>query len=209
MAQIGMMFDATKIDPATIGGNQLPASDKTGWPVIISASEMKETQAKDGSGFLELTLQIIEGPNQGAEGAYRLNIFNKNEKAQEIAHRQLSAICHAIGVLQVADSAMLHNRPFRAVVGLQKDPEAAAKGFTEVKGILTITGDQPGKAGSAPAAAPAAPPVAPPAAPAQAAPATWGPPAAPVEAAPAATTWGAPAATAAPAAAAPPWAVKP
>lgn len=160
MANIGMMFDATKIEPATIGGNQLPVSDKTGWPVIITASEMKETQAKDGSGFLELTLQIIEGEFHGAEGVYRLNIFNKNEKAQEIAHRQLSAICHATGVFQITDSAQLHGKPFRVVVGLQKDPEAAAKGFTEVKGVLTMSGDQPGKAGAAAPAAPAPAPTA-------------------------------------------------
>jgi len=205
MANIGMVFDATKIEPATIGGNQLPVSDKLGHPVIISASEMKETQAKDGQGYLELTLMIIEGEFKGAEGAYRLNIFNKNEKAQEIAHRQLSAICHATGVFQVTDSAALHNRPFRAVVGLQKDPEAQAKGFTEVKGILTINGDQPGKQGaSAPPPAPAATPTPAPVA-QQAPPAAWtAPAAAPEPAAAAAPVWSA--APAAATASTPPWA---
>lgn len=208
MANIGMVFDATKIEPACVGGGQLPVSPKEGWKVIITDSEMKETAAKDG-GYLELNVQIVEGEHAGTEGKYRLNIFNKNEQAQNIAHKQLSALCHVTGVFQITDSALLHNRPFRAVVGLQKGAEAAEKGYTEIKGVLDINGNQPGKAGSAPAAPPVAPvqaPVAPPVQ-QQAAPA-WQPPAAPeAPAQQAAPTWGAQQQQAAPAP--PPWASKP
>ena len=181
MANIGMIFDATKYEPATASGSQLPPSDNTGWPCVIVSSEMKETKDKTG-GYLELVFQIIEGDHKGMEGTFRLNLFNKNETATAIAYKQLSAICHCTGVMQVQDSSQLHHKPLRALVRLQRDPEAAAKGFTEIYGVVNADGSQPGKGGQRAAtapAAPAAPPVAPPQAPV-AAPAAPEPVAAPV-----------------------------
>lgn len=144
-----LQFDATQVDPAGIS-SQLPVSGPEGYNVIISASEMKENKDKTG-GYLELTLQVIDGEHKGETGAYRLNLYHTSAKAVEIAYRQLSAICHAVGVFQVADSTQLHNIPFKAVVGLQKgeNPE----GYTEVKGVLCMDGSAPGKPkGPAPAA---------------------------------------------------------
>ena len=208
MANLGINFDATKVEPQGVGASQLPVSPKEGWPVVISASEMVENSAKTG-GFLQLTLQVIDGEHKGEEGTYRLNLFNANEKAVEIAYKQMSAICHVTGVMNVTDSAQLHNRPFRAVVGLQKDAEAQAKGYTEVKGVLDIAGNQPGKTGATPSAPVAAP--APPTPPPAAAPPAWQAPAE-VAATPAATATAAPpwggGAAAAPAST-PPWAQKP
>jgi len=146
-------FDATKVEPAGLS-QQLPVSDSNGHLVMIAESEMKENKNKDG-GYLELMLTILDGPHKGESGAYRLNLFHNNPKTVEIAYRQLSAVCHAVGLLQVADSTQLHNLPFRAVVGLQKgdNPE----GYTEVKGVLTKDGLAPGKtAAPTPPAQPAA-----------------------------------------------------
>ena len=136
-----LQFDATKVEPAGLS-SQLPVSGPDGYGVVISASEMKENKDKTG-GYLELTLQVIDGEHKGESGAYRLNLFHSNAKAVEIAYRQLSAICHTVGVFQVADSTQLHNIPFKAVVGLQKgeNPE----GYTEVKGVLCSDGSTPGK----------------------------------------------------------------
>lgn len=191
MANIGLLFDATAYDPAVAGVSQLPVSDAAGWPCVITASEMKETKDKTG-GYLELTFQIIEGAHKGEEGSYRINLFNKNKTATDIAYRQLSAVCYCVGTLQVQDSAQLHNKPLRAVVRLQKSAEAIEKGYTEIAGVLRIDGTAP--SASAPpvqAAAPVIPP-AQPAAPAQ--PAPWAPPAGVQEAPAAPAPWaGAPA----------------
>ena len=164
MAQL--QFDATKVEPAGIS-SQLPVSGPDGYGVVITASEMKENKDKTG-GFLELTLQVTDGEHKGESGAYRLNLYHSNAKTVEIAYRQLSAVCHAVGVFQVVDSTQLHNIPFKAIVGLQKgeNPE----GYTEVKGVLGADGSQPGKS-KGPAAAPAPQPVQQQQAPAQAA---WG-----------------------------------
>lgn len=107
MAQ--MQFNAAQVDP-TNEFEVLPAGD---YPVIIVDSEMKST--KDGRGqYLQLTEEVIDGPYQGRKFWDRLNLDNPNQQAVEIAQRTLSQICHAVGVLQVQDSAQLHDRPMIA-----------------------------------------------------------------------------------------------
>ena len=150
MAQLIQAFNAQQYDP-TQGGGSLPVGRH---PVIIESSEVKANKANDG-GYLQLNLKLIDGPQMGTTGAYRLNLYHSNPQTAEIAHRQLSAICHVIGVFNVQDSQQLHNIPFIIEVGLQKGEEAAQKGYTEVKKVFDINGNEPGKAGQgAPAAQP-------------------------------------------------------
>jgi len=214
MAQLPQMFDATQVDPAAVS-QMLPVSPAEGWPVVISSSEFKPTKDDPNQGFVDLTLTVIDGEIKGSEGHYRLNLFNKNEKAVEIAYKQLSALCHVTGQFKIADTAQLHNIPFRAVVGLQKKAKIEDPDYTEIKGVKDINGNDPGKQGANVGAAPVAP-VAPQAPPQQpvaaqtAAPAPWGAPAAAAQSEAPAAPWGVqaqqPQATAA---AAPPWATKP
>ena len=150
MAQLIQAFNAQQYDP-TQGGGSLPVGRH---PVIIESSEVKANKANDG-GYLQLNVKLIDGPQTGATGAYRLNLYHSNPQTAEIAHRQLSAICHCVGVFNVQDSSQLHNIPFIIEVGLQKGEEAAQKGYTEVKKVFDINGNEPGKAGQgAPAAQP-------------------------------------------------------
>jgi len=136
--QLVKPFDAKKYNP-TQGVGSLPIGRH---PVIIESSEVKANKANDG-GYLQLNLRIIDGPHQGATGVYRLNLYHSNQQVVEIAHRQLSAICHVIGVFQVTDSSQLHNLPFLIEVGPQKnDPQ-----YTEVKKVFDMNGNEPGKAG--------------------------------------------------------------
>ena len=154
MAQLLQAFNAQQFDP-TQGGGSLPVGRH---PVIVESSEVKANKANDG-GYLQLNLKLIDGPQQGTTGAYRLNLYHSNPQTAEIAHRQLSAICHVIGVFNVQDSAQMHNIPFIIEVGFQKGHEPGsnpeAKGYTEVKKVFDINGHEPGKAGQgAPAAQP-------------------------------------------------------
>ena len=142
MAQLLQAFNAQQFDP-TQGGGSLPVGRH---PVIIESSEVKANKANDG-GYLQLNVKLIDGPQMGTTGAYRLNLYHSNPQTAEIAHRQLSAICHVVGVFNVQDSAQLHNIPFIIEVGLQKGEEAAQKGYTEVKKVFDINGNEPGKAG--------------------------------------------------------------
>lgn len=136
-------FNAQQYDPSQ-GGGSLPVGRH---PVVIASSEVKPNKNNDG-GYLQLDLKIIDGPQTGVTGAYRLNLYHTSQQTVEIAHRQLSAVCHVTGVFQVTDSSQLHNIPFIVEVAPQKnDPQ-----YTEVKKVFDMNGNEPGKAG-APAAA--------------------------------------------------------
>jgi hypothetical protein len=127
MASIGFAFDANSVQPST-AYEALPQGD---YEVMIVDSNMEGNKAGTGQ-FLKLQLQVISGPRTNAVLFVRLNLDNPNPKAVEIAQRDLSAICHAVGVLQVTDSAQLHNRPFIAKVTVKDDPQYGLS--NEVKG---------------------------------------------------------------------------
>jgi len=173
-------FDASQHDPTQSAG-QMPIGKH---PVVITSSEIKATNAGDG-GMLVFNLQIIDGPQKGGTGAYRLNLYHQtNEQTVQIAKRQLSAICYVIGVFNVANTEQMHNIPFVVEVGPQKnDPQ-----YTEVKKVYDMQGNEPKKGQAAPAPTPAPAPVQPTpppvAAPATTAPTSWAPPAEPAPAAP-------------------------
>lgn len=109
-------FDANTVAPDTGGLEALPA----GWyKVMMESSEMKPTKDATGS-YLECKYKVLDGAHAGKGVFGRLNLRNANAQAQEIAYKQLSAICHATGVLQVADSAQLHNIPLQIKLKLRE-----------------------------------------------------------------------------------------
>ena len=134
MAQLGGTFDATQVDP-----NQphetLPPGD---YRVQIVASEMRATKAGTGQ-YLFMEMEILDGAMAGKKLFDRLNLINPNRQAEEIAQRTLSAICHAVGRMQVSDSEELHFRPLAVKVVVDKE------GYNQVKGYKTV-----GNAGQAP-----------------------------------------------------------
>lgn len=212
-------FDATTVQPDT-GFELLPA----GWyNAMIDESAINPT--KDGVGaYLQLRFSVIDGQYQGRKVFARLNIRNANQTAQEIAYKQLSAIAHSVGVLQVQDSSQLHGIPLKIRVRIRKDPSGQYEDQNEINGYKNINEAVQGQAAAFAPAAPAMPaapagfaPVAPVAAPVMpqaapqpafaqpAAPQPWAQPAAPLaQPAPQPALQPAPAPQAAPVAA--PWA---
>lgn len=121
MAFLGGTFDATQVEPSG-DYTPVPAGE---YKAQVVASSMEENSAKTGS-FLKLELEIIEGDQAGRKLFDRLNLDNPNAQAVEIAQRQLSALCHAVGRLSVSDSDDLHMIPLIAVVKV--DPPRSANG---------------------------------------------------------------------------------
>lgn len=201
MANLGCTFDATTVAPQQ-AFEPIPA----GWyAAMIDDSEMRPT--KDGTGaYLLLRFVVMEGQFANRKVFARLNLQNRNETAVNIAQQQLSAICHAIGVFQVADSQQLHGKPMQIkvkYVQAEGNYEASndVTGFKAYGETAAQPSAMPAPAPAAPTAAPAAPSyAAPQVAPAPAAPVA-APQAAPVAAAPVAAPALAPAAPAAPVAA--------
>ncbi|MCA9028408.1 MAG: DUF669 domain-containing protein, partial [Planctomycetaceae bacterium] len=108
-------FDAQTVEPND-SFDPIPNGD---YLCIITTSEMKPTKAGDGA-YLELELQVLEGPYQGRKLWDRLNLNNANETTVKIARGTLSAICRAVGVLQPTDSCELHDLPLVAKVACRK-----------------------------------------------------------------------------------------
>jgi uncharacterized protein DUF669 len=144
-------FNANQYQPQYGGAGGLPPGKFKG----VIANHTAETTQDNQGGYIALHLTPIEGSLQGQVQVDRLNLHNKSAKAVEIANKQLSAYCHVLGKFQFDDFSELHNIPFIFEIGWQKGEEPSETkpqgGYTEVKRIFDINGNEPGKAGSGPA----------------------------------------------------------
>lgn len=198
-----LSFDATSVAPQAAFEPL-----KAGWYLAqIVESSLAPTQAGDGH-YIKLVLQIIGDYNGEASNNRKvftnINIDNPNPKAVEIAQAQLSAICHALGRLQINNTEELHMQPLGVRLKIRA-ADGQYEASNEVSGFKHGSEVPAPSAVNAPVAPPvAAPPVTPPmvqqptpVAPPVAPPVAAAPPPAPVAAPPAA-------APAPPVAAAPP-----
>ena len=107
-----------------------------GWyPAVITESEMRDTRAGTGR-YLALTLELVDCAYAGRRVWTNLNLHNPNEKAVEIAYRDLASICRAIGIMQPRDSEDLHFKKLEVKLAIQRDnPERnEAKGYRSLEG---------------------------------------------------------------------------
>jgi hypothetical protein len=180
-------FNANTVAPDAGSQDPLP----NGWyNVVMIESEMQPTKSADGSFRLAITFQVVDGQFAKRKLYEGLNLKNSNAMAQEIAYKQLSAIAHAVGVMQVDDSSQLHNIPLKVKVKIkpavgQYDAGNAISAYKHINEAVTQPGALPAMMQAPASFAP------PPAAVAQQAQAAWTPPAsaqpwtAPAQAAPA------------------------
>jgi hypothetical protein len=127
-------FNAEAVEPVT-AYDVLP---KGKYLSMAVASEMKQTKAGTGE-YLQITFEVLEGSGKGRKLFERLNIRNQNKQAEEIANRQLSALCHATGVMLLSDSEQLHNIPVVLDVGIEEgrdgyEPQNRIKGYSAAGG---------------------------------------------------------------------------
>ena len=142
-------FDAQTVEPND-SFDPIPNGD---YLCIITTSEMKPTKAGDGA-YLELELQVLEGPYQGRKLWDRLNLNNDNETTVKIARGTLSAICRAVGVLQPADSCELHDLPLVAKVVCKKRDDTdeltnVIKSYKKRDAVATTPASSPASAKAA------------------------------------------------------------
>lgn len=140
-------FNAAEVKPQD-SFEPLPA----GWyTVMITDSEFKPTKAGTGQ-YLQLELQVIEGEHEGRRVWTTLNLDNPNATAVEIAQRELSAICRAVGVMAPNDSIELHDKPFEVKLSVAP-PKDGYEAKNKAKGYRALGGAEE----AAPAAAAASP----------------------------------------------------
>lgn len=154
MALIGH-FDATNVAPSE-DFSPIPVGE---YSAHIVDSDVKPTKNNTGH-YAELEFEVTAGEFKGRRVWACLNLDNPNPKAVEIAQRELSAICHAVGVLQVTDTQQLHYKPLVIRVDIEErdgyGPRNVIKAYKAVPGGQ---GNAPatGAATAAPAATSASP----------------------------------------------------
>ena len=155
-------FNANEVEPST-GYEAIPAGK---YLAVIVDSEMKPNKAGTGE-YLQLEFEIIEGEYRNRKVWTRLNLHNPNPDAVRMARADLSAICHAVNVIQPGDSVELHNLPLTITVKCRKTPDGdivneikgyAAKdlaaGTAAVPATSAAAPQQPTPQGTAPSAPP-------------------------------------------------------
>lgn len=167
-----LSFNATEVQPASSDFEPIPVN---WYQFVIEKSELKPTKA--GTGSMVSIMAKVQGPTHAGRVVFgNINYQNPNPQAQEIGQRQLSALCHAIGVLNLNNVSQLCGIPFEARVkitaatynvagdkdsGVLYEPRNEFQGFRAVGGGAAAAngGAITPAAPSAPAkpAAPAAP----------------------------------------------------
>ena len=127
-------FNAAEIEPQ----QSFDALPPGRYEAIISESEMKDTKAGTGQ-YLQLTFTVVGGQHEGRKLWSRLNLVNPNATAVQIAERELSAICHCVGIMEPGDSDELHNIPLTVDVVQELNPQSGQmtnriKGYSQANG---------------------------------------------------------------------------
>ena len=147
MAQFN--FDASQVAPQASTG-PLPAGV---YLAHIVESDVQPLKSGNGEG-LKLTFEVIDGQHKGRKVYENLNIRHTSEDTQRIAQSQLSALCHAVNVIKLMDTAALHFKPVRINVTV-REAVGQYKASNNIKGYEAAGGGI-----SAPATAPTPAPVA-------------------------------------------------
>lgn len=130
MADLGGTFDSTTVEAST-GYEPIPAGQ---YKCVATSSEWRATKNGEGR-YIEFTWEIVEGNYTGRLIWSRLNLENANQQAVEIARKELSSICKAVGVATPRDTSELHNIPcmVKIAVKIRNDtgePTNEVKGYS-------------------------------------------------------------------------------
>lgn len=129
-------FNAQAVQPAQNNFTPIPAGV---YPAQIIESEIRALRSGNGEA-LSLQFEILGNQYAGRRVFANLNINHTNKEAERIAQEQLSAICHAVGVMQLQDSSQLHNKPMNIRVKIRK--QEGYEDRNEVSGFEAIPGGQ-------------------------------------------------------------------
>jgi len=143
--QVNWTFNSNQYEPNQ-GMATHPPAQKI--PFTITNTAIVETKDKTGA------MLVVDLTSPMGTIVQRYNVNNPNPKAVEIAYGQLSALCRATGIYQIDgnnECAALRGGKGLMDVGYQKgeEPDPAhpeRKGYTELKKVYDINGNEPGKA---------------------------------------------------------------
>jgi hypothetical protein len=138
------VFDANQFEPVQ-GGSKHPIGM---FPFTIKNTQIISQKDNNG-GMFRVT---FESPAGEIDRNY--NLWNQSQQAVEIAHKQLSALCHVTGIFKIDmknQGRELVGARGSMEVGFQKGQEPTAEnpagGYVEVKKVFDVAGNEPGKSG--------------------------------------------------------------
>lgn len=150
-------FDATNIPPQQGFGGHPPGT----FPFVISNTFGKAN--KDGNGYHF----VVELQSDVGRIENRYNLWNQNAQAVEIANKELSALCHSIGIFRLNFPTNQDGTPNLAMFGAEirggrgrmiVAPQKNNPDYMEVSKVFDANGNEPGKpVGSAGAVQPQPP----------------------------------------------------
>ena len=139
-------FDASTVAPQA-STSPIPAGP---YLAQVIESDIKDLASGNGKG-MKLTFEIIDGQYKGRRIWENLNIQHTNEDSQRIAQSQLSALCHAVGVIKLRDTAARQMKPVYIKVTV-REAEGKYQASNNVKGYESAGPVAPTQAAEAPSA---------------------------------------------------------
>jgi len=126
MAQL--QFNSAAVEP-TEEFKPIPAGE---YNFLVEEVELKPTKAGTGS-YISLKLKVQGGQFNNRVVYDMITYTNPNPQAVEIGHRKLSALCRAVGIVQLSDTQQLVNRVTSAKVGIREDKTGQYEPQNDVK----------------------------------------------------------------------------
>ena len=145
-------FDASTVAPQAVIG-PIPAGT---YLAHCTESDVGPLKSGNGTG-LKMTFEILDGQYKGRKVWENLNIQHTNEDTQRIAQSQLSALCHAVNVIKLEDTAALHFKPVKIKV-VVREAQGQYQASNNIKGYESAGGATPAFAPASEAAPAAAAP---------------------------------------------------
>lgn len=150
----GKVFNAQDYIPSQ-GGGAHPVGN--GFDAQITNTFAKATKDQTGGIF------HVEFTTQAGKIEKRYNLWNQSAQAVEIANKELSALCYAVGIFKITfpdapngqpdlENAGRELRGARCKIDVVQQVDKDTKqpnGYVEVKKVLDIQGNEPGRPANA------------------------------------------------------------
>ena len=109
-------FNAAEVTPSSF--DVIPAGT---YEAVVCNSESRPMKSGNGMGF-NFEFEIISGEQKGRKVFAWITFEHRTSPdAQRIGREQLSAMCRAVGVTQLNDTAQLHNLPMMITVAIDRN----------------------------------------------------------------------------------------
>jgi hypothetical protein len=148
-------FNANEVPESTYGAMPIGL-----YQVMATESEVKPTKAGTGQ-YLQFVIDVLDEKYNTKKLWARLNLWNPNPTAVQIAQQELGALCRAVGVITPDDSSQLCGIPFIVRLGIEKDNKGGEQNtilnyYSIAAGVELAAKEAAEKPANNPAAKPAA-----------------------------------------------------